>query len=677
MLHSIRKQPGTRHFSLAARLFIVAFALLMTFAQVALAADERPNIIVFLSDDHRADVLGCAGHAIVKTPNIDGLAADGVRFSSAFVTTSICAASRATILTGVVERTHRFTFGTQPIAKRFCEASYPYRLKSHGYRTGFVGKFGVAVSGGETMIDQMFDSFVPLARTPYVKTLPDGSKRHVTDLTGDKAIEFIRATPKGTPFCLSVSFNAGHAEDADKVDHYPYPESEAALYRNIEMRRPKLDSGESFDTLPEFLKDSLNRQRYFWRWDTPEKYDHNLRNYFRMISGLDRNIGRVLDELRAQGLANDTIIMFMGDNGYYMGERGLAGKWSHYEQSLRVPLVIFDPRQPAAIRGRVVDSLVLNLDITPTVLDVAGVEWDESYQGRSLLPFIQRPNVQNPREGFYCEHRMKHAHIPRWEGYRTGRYMYARYLDVAESNEFFHDLNVDPDQLTNLAGDSAYKPVLTELRRVCTQQSDLYAAAGEPLPRVLMLGDSISMGYHRFVVESLLDEAEVVRPRENCVGTTNGIRKIDQWLQTDGGGFDVIHFNFGLHDLVRVKTAGSNAISNDPSDPRQADQATYEHNLRLIVASLKATGATLIFATTTPFPSGVRPHRDPEDAARYNAVARKIMEENGIAIDDLYEFAVPRLEAIQQPAKVHFKPEGSKQLAGEVSRHIRAAVRRR
>ena len=678
VLDSITKPASVRCLARCTPLFAATAMLVMARVPAAFASEQRPNIIVFLSDDHRADVLGCAGHPIVKTPNIDRLAATGVRFDNAFVTTSICAASRATFLTGLVERTHRYTFGTPPIATRFCEASYPHRLRALGYRTGFVGKFGVSVSGGETMLDLMFDSFVALGRNPYIKTLPDGSMRHVSDITGDKAIEFIQENSSEAPFCLSVSFNAGHAEDGDLTNHYPYPESEAELYTDVGMPRPKLDAGASFDTLPQFLKNSLNRRRYSWRWDTPEKYDRNLRNYFRMISGLDRNIGRVLDELQAQGLADNTVIIFMGDNGYYMAERGLAGKWSHYDQSLRVPLVIFDPRLRPEMRGEVLESLTLNLDIAPTVLDAAGVEGDEHYQGRSLLPLMDGTNIDDARTGFFCEHRMKHAHIPRWEGYRTERYMYARYLDVAEDNEFLHDLSTDPDQLTNVADDAAYESVIAELRRECERQSDLYASAGESLPRVLMLGDSISMGYHRFVVDALLDQADVVRPRENCAGTTKGVAKIDEWLHIDGGDFDVIHFNFGLHDLKHVKVAGGNAASNDPVDPRQADLQTYERNLRLIVERLKETGAALIFATTTPVPPGdVRPHRDPKDVAEYNAIATRIMAEHGVAIDDLFEFALPVLEEIQQPVNVHFSPEGSNQLAAEVTRHIRAAVRRR
>ena len=197
-------------------------------------------------------------------------------------------------------------------------------------------------------------------------------------------------------------------------------------------------------------------------------------------------------------------------------------------------------------------------------------------------------------------------------------------------------------------------------------------------PRVLILGDSISIGYGPTVSYALADVAYVVRPTnlvggpENCSGTTKGIQRIDQWLTIGGGNWDVIHFNFGLHDLKHVKPDGKN--SNSPNDPPQADLAAYERNLREIVAKLKATGAKLIFATTTPYPAGVTPFRDPESAAKYNAVAEQIMAENEIEVDDLYAFAAPQLEEIQMPVNVHFKRPGSAALGKVVAEKIRVAL---
>ena len=646
--------------------------LLLILASLATAQGPRPNILVIVSDDHRADVLGCAGHPIIRTPSIDRLAAEGTRFSNAFVTTSICAASRATILTGLVERTHRYTFGTPPLSESMVDRSYPALLKAAGYRTGFVGKFGVRIAGGEATRERMFDWFVQLSRTPYVKTLPDGTTRHVTDITGDRAIEFLRTVPADVPFCLSVSFNAGHAEDGDLENQYPYPETEEGLYADARMPRPRLDGGAYFERQPPFLRESMNRDRYVWRWDTPEKYDRNMRHYLRLLTGMDRNVGRIMEELRRLGLDERTVVIFIGDNGYYMGERGFAGKWSHYDESLRVPLVIRDPRVGEG--GRVADPIALNLDVAPTVLDLGGVEAAET-QGRSLVVLLSGAPPEDWRTGFFCEHLMRHARIPRWEGFRTGRFKYAHYLDEAGPAEFLYDFEADPDELVNLAASPDHRERLRSMRDITRREADRYARAGDPLPRVLLLGDSISMGYHRFAEAELIGEAVVVRPAENCEGTTKGVAKIDEWLRLDGGGFDVIHVNFGLHDLKHVHPDGTN--SNDPADARQAEPEVYVRQLRAIIEQLEETGAEVVFATTTPYPGGVRPFRAPEDAALYNEIARAIMAEHGVAIDDLHAVVDGRLEELQRPANVHFTEAGSRVLGEAVAEAVREALVRR
>lgn len=216
----------------------------------------------------------------------------------------------------------------------------------------------------------------------------------------------------------------------------------------------------------------------------------------------------------------------------------------------------------------------------------------------------------------------------------------------------------------------AFEPVLREM------------LAQPPPPRVLLLGDSISIGYTPFVQEALRGRSHVVRAQrglhdrrtENCAGTTNGLLHIDRWLAQEGGRWDVIHFNFGLHDLKRVDAAtGKN--SNDPADPRQAEPEAYERQLRALVARLRRTGATLVFATTTPVPpGGVKPHRDPGDVARYNEIARRVMGENGVLVNDLCAFVEAAEAPLQRPVDVHFTREGSEALARRVVAAIEAAL---
>lgn len=444
------------------------------------AADsQRPNIVFVLVDDQRNDTLGCAGHPLLKTPVVDSLAADGVRFENAFVTTSICAASRATLFTGLYERTHRYTFGTSPIRSDHVAASYPALLRKAGYRTGFTGKFGVAVAGGRAGRDQMFDFFRPVNRNPYFHKRPDGSLRHETEVCGDHAIEFIDANPAGKPFCLSISFNAVHAEDSDKENHYPWPKAVDGMYDDLEMPLPRLGDPAIFESHPRFMKESMNRDRWFWRWDTPEKYQKNMRAYFRMISGVDHTVGRIRNALDSKGAAENTVIIYTGDNGYYMGDRGFAGKWSHYEQSLRVPLIIYHPRLRRNRRARLISPMALNVDLPATMLAIAGVKPPAHYQGRSLMPLVTSTVRPTWRNDFFCEHLMEHREIPKWEGVRAERYVYARYFQQDPPYEYLHDLEADPDQLNNFANAPKYAEVLARMRRRCDDLKREYTEARE------------------------------------------------------------------------------------------------------------------------------------------------------------------------------------------------------
>jgi arylsulfatase A-like enzyme len=432
---------------------------------------KRPNIILLLTDDQRNDILGCAGHPVVQTPNIDKLAARGVRFTNCFVTTSICAASRASIFTGLHERTHGYTFGKPAVAEKYTLSSYPALLKQAGYRTGFIGKYGCKMENDGGIFD--YNQYVP--GPGYIKQ-SDGSEMESTDVMGIFANEFVSENDD-RPFCLSVSFHASHADDSNHKPgkgHYPYPEGVSELYKDQKMPAPNLSDAKYFETVPEFLKKSLNRERYFWRWDTPEKYQVNLRAYFRMLSGIDAVVGRLMETLKEKGLADNTVIIYTADNGYYMADRGFAGKWSHFEQSLRVPLVVYDPRLPKKQRGRVVDPMALNIDLAPTILELAQINIPKHYQGRSLMPVVKKKPLRDWRDSIFNEHLMEtsnlggvdlgYERVPKWEGVRTERYKYANYFSQEPAYEFLHDMKKDPTEFKNLASDPKYKNVLEKMR---------------------------------------------------------------------------------------------------------------------------------------------------------------------------------------------------------------------
>jgi hypothetical protein len=269
---------------------------------------------------------------------------------------------------------------------------------------------------------------------------------------------------------LNLWFNACHAEDGDRrpgIGHFPWPRTTDGMYEDVVIAPPRLGDPAIFDALPDFLRTTINRERYFWRWNTPAKYQTNMRAYYRMVTGIDQSIGRLMEALEDADLADNTIIVYSADNGYYMGNRGLAGKWSHYEESLRVPLIVADPRVDESQRGKVTDAIALNLDLPATFLDWAGVEIPQRYQGRSLAPIVSGDRPDDWRRESFHEHFAVRNRIPAFEGLRNDRFKYVRYVDE-DNTEFLHDLEQDPDELVNLAGDPKYAETLLAMRQRTT-----------------------------------------------------------------------------------------------------------------------------------------------------------------------------------------------------------------
>jgi hypothetical protein len=304
--------------------------------------------------------------------------------------------------------------------------------------------------------------------------------RHETELIVDRGIEFVENHPKDQPFALNLWFNACHAEDKDRrpgIGMFPWPLAVQGMYEDQEIYRPRLDDPTIFEALPDFFQTSITRERYFWRWNTPEKYETNMRAYLRMVTGIDGAIGRFMKALEEAGLADNTIIVYSADNGYHMANRGLSGKWSHFEESIRVPLIISDPRVDQKMQGQVTDASSLNVDFPATFLDYAGVPVPERYQGRSLKPVVAVGKPDDWRTETYHEHFAVRSRIPAWEGIRNEHFKYVRFFDE-ENYEFLYDLKADPDELTNLAEDPAHAETLKEMRERTTQ---VVASYGGPL----------------------------------------------------------------------------------------------------------------------------------------------------------------------------------------------------
>lgn len=428
-------------------------------------ADERPNIVFFFTDDQTTSTLGCYGNPIVQSPNIDELAKRGIRFENAFVSHSICWVSRTTILTGLVGRSYGTADNPEQARPDAVETLYSDILREHGYRTGYFGKWHAKMPKGWKREDH-FDEFEAIGRNPFYKKQPDGSLRHETEVIVDRGIDFIQNQPKDQPFALNMWFNACHAEDGDRrpgIGHFAWPRATDGMYDETDVYEPRLNDPAIFDAQPDFLKTTINRERFFWRWNTKQKYQTNMRAYFRMVSGIDGAIGRFMKALEEAGLADNTIIVYSADNGYHMGNRGFAGKWSHYEESLRVPLIISDPRLPSEEQGKVTDALALNLDLPATFLDWAGINVPERYQGHSLQPIVAGPKPSSWRSETFHEHFAVRNRIPPFEGLRNAQFKYVRYFDH-DNYEFLHDLQNDPDELVNLAKDPEYADTLQAMR---------------------------------------------------------------------------------------------------------------------------------------------------------------------------------------------------------------------
>lgn len=426
---------------------------------------DRPNIIFILTDDQRWDALGHAGNEIIHTPEMDLLARSGAYFPNALVTTPICSASRASIFTGLYERTHRYSFQTGPIRNEYMQEAYPRVLEDHGYYTGFFGKFGVKYAAA----DQMFDEYDRYDRANqykdhrgYFYKKIDGEVVHLTRYTGQQALDFIANAPQDKPFCLSLSFSAPHAHDPAEDQFYWTPETDH-LYRDIEIPDPLFGDDKYFEMQPEFVRKGFNRTRWYWRFDTPEKYQHSVKGYYRMISDIDLEIAKIRQQLKQQGLDKNTVIMLMGDNGFFLGERQFAGKWLMYEDSIRVPLIIYDPR---ADKPRHIEDVALNIDVPSTMLDMAGIELPASWHGKSLYPLVKGSTDRLQRDAVLIEHLWEFVNIPPSEGVRTDRWKYFRYINDKRFEELY-DLKKDPIEANNLATDPKYRAKLEELRNRC------------------------------------------------------------------------------------------------------------------------------------------------------------------------------------------------------------------
>lgn len=450
-------------------------ALVLSSLTTTTFAADRPNILFIFSDDHAQHAISAYGSKVNTTPHLDRIAAGGARFTNSFVTNSICTPSRATLITGQYSHLNGV-----PVFNRFDESrdNVAKHLQAGGYHTGMIGKWHLGSD------PQGFDRWIVLpGQGAYwnPEFLVEGRKLkiegHCTDITGDLGVEFLKTRPEDKPFFLMLHQKAPHrawepdernkALFADKVipepdtlfDDYAtrpaaLPENEQTVARDLTRRDLKLTPPEGLEgpALRQWLgvkpmelevDGKLLTGKELIRW----KYQTYMRDYLACVQGVDDNVGKVLDYLDESGLAENTIVIYSADNGWYLGDQGLYDKRFMYEPGLHVPLLAKGPGIKAGITP---DQFVGNIDLAPTFLDLAGLEIPDSMQGRSIAPLLRGESPEDWRQTFYYRyyHSPGHHNTAAHYGVRTKTHKLIYYWDK-DAYELF-DLKADPDEQHNL-----------------------------------------------------------------------------------------------------------------------------------------------------------------------------------------------------------------------------------
>jgi N-acetylglucosamine-6-sulfatase len=456
----------------------LAFPLTRSLAgSAAEAVRKKRNIIFILIDDMRFDSMSCMGHPFLKTPNLDRMVRDGVLFENAFVTTSLCSPSRASILTG--QYAHKHGVLDNATLLRPGTRTFPLELQKAGYDTAFIGKWHM---GGSTDKPRPgFDRWVSF-RGQGTYTNPtfnvDGKQvpreGYVTDLITDYSVKWLK-NRTANPFFLYMSHKAVHAMFVPAPRHKdafagmkppPHPPSMA-------------DTPENYQGKPRWVR----RQRHSWHgvdymYHDETDFDRFIIDYNRTMLGVDDSVGSLLQTLDQLGILNSTLIIFMSDNGFLHGEHGLIDKRCMYEESIKVPMIVHCPEiVPPGRRSR---RVVLNIDVAPTILDAAGLPSPEGVQGASFLPLARGEEVPW-RNAMLYEYFWERPFVqtPTVLGVRTERYKYCWYHGVFDLNELY-DLKDDPHEMRNLIDDPRYFEVRRQMERKLRELIEKYGATMVP-----------------------------------------------------------------------------------------------------------------------------------------------------------------------------------------------------
>ncbi|MDD4871362.1 MAG: sulfatase [Kiritimatiellae bacterium] len=445
---------------------------------------QRPNVVFILTDDHRWDHLSCAGHPFLKTPNIDRIAAEGVMFRNMFVTTSLCSPSRASFLSGLYAHSHG-------VVNNFTDypgelTSFPMRLQEEGYETAYIGKWHMNEDDDSTRPG--FDYWVShkgqgnyFDNTFNINGQRQVLKGYYTERITDMAVDWLKK-PRTKPFVMIL----GH-----KAPHTPFtPEPRYAhIYDDINIPYPK--SAFTLEDKPEWVKQRIDTWHgiygplYGFRKKFPDTRPESVidfarfvRDYTAAIKSVDDSVGRIYQTLQKNGQLDNTLFIFAGDNGMFLGEHGMTDKRTMHEESIRVPLVA---RYPKCIKpGTVIDQMVLNIDLAPSVIDICGARPLRDIHGMSWKRLLSGEG-SGWRTSWYYEYNYEKQfpYTPNVRGIRTDRWKYVHYphgdggLDRHKAE--FYDLKNDPGENRNLIDDPASQRIIQQLKK---DLEDLIRATG-------------------------------------------------------------------------------------------------------------------------------------------------------------------------------------------------------
>ncbi len=445
----------------------------------------RPNIVFILIDDLRHDTFGHAGHPFIQTPYIDQLARGGLRFTNAFVTTSLCSPSRATFLTGKYMHNHKVVDNSSLMDKQ--EQTFPQRLQQADYRTAFIGKWHMG--GSSDAARPGFDHWVSFRGQGTYKPTGqflniDGSKvartKYMTDELTDHATQWLSKQTPEQPFMLYLSHKGVHG----LYDPAPRHRDQ---YKNASYSRPATmdNTPENNAGKPMWVQDQRNSWHgveFPYHGRAKQSIEEMYRHYCEMILSIDDSVGRLLETLEAKGMSKQTLVIFTSDGGHLWGEHGLIDKRCAYEESIRIPLLAYWPSKIEPETRS--EALVANTDIAPTMLDLANLDIPTSMNGKSLVPLLSDPNSPTwGRKSLLYEYYWEPAfpQTPTTFALRDQHYKLIQYHGLWDTDELY-DVSNDPSETTNLinAPDQTQRvaAMRKELHRRLSQTSGLSIPLG-------------------------------------------------------------------------------------------------------------------------------------------------------------------------------------------------------